>query len=373
VRPCLELLEDRALPAIAVYTGTETVLRDAVADNTPATTAVRLHIPDSRTVAGVDVVLDISHGRTSDLSATLIAPDGRRVPLFTAVGGTGRHFRGTVLADDAPTPVSSAPAPFVGRFRPQGTLTDLAGIDTRGEWTLELTDAQPGDFGVLNAWSLLVHDGGSGEVAGNHDADHAFPVTPGDRVDGIIHTGEVDYFAVQLDTAGYLEAEVRASGDLDPKLTLSSPSSPYFSNGLPTGGGGLLATSDDRAAGDVRPLTGLYVQPGRYFLAVAAGGDGVSTAYTLTTRFQPDDSLFHPLIATKTDGAPCLRCSTRRTSARAFTSAATRLRYSPLTSTAMASSTSPRPTAAPAPSPSCSAAVTRRSTMANGWQSAAGP
>src|SRR5262245_3336240 len=106
VRLGVEPLEDRTLPAITVYAGPGAVLNDAASDGSPAMTSVHLDVADSRPVADVEVLLDVSHLRTSDLSATLIAPDGRRVLLFASVGGDGAHFRGTRFDDAATTPIS---------------------------------------------------------------------------------------------------------------------------------------------------------------------------------------------------------------------------------------------------------------------------
>ena len=75
----------------------------------------------------INVQLDITHPRVSDLSAFLIAPDATMIELFSNVGGTGINFRNTVFDDSATLPISSGSAPFTGTFRPAQPLTPLIG------------------------------------------------------------------------------------------------------------------------------------------------------------------------------------------------------------------------------------------------------
>ena len=98
------------------------------------------HDPHGVTIADIDVSLDISHTYDADLDVTLIAPNGTRVELFSDVGGGGANFVGTVLDDEASTAIQTGAAPFTGRFRPEGPLSVLDGLDTVGTWTLEIRD-----------------------------------------------------------------------------------------------------------------------------------------------------------------------------------------------------------------------------------------
>jgi subtilisin-like proprotein convertase family protein len=132
-------------------------------------------IDDNFIVRDVDVQIDISHLNVSDIRAFLVftPPNGTstRVELFTGVGGTGNNFSGTIIDDEAVF-VNNAPrvigaagtsAPFLGRFRPEqfnsalpGTrLSDFDGKNSRGTWTLEISDSANNAFvGTLESWSL---------------------------------------------------------------------------------------------------------------------------------------------------------------------------------------------------------------------------
>ncbi len=105
----------------------------------------------------VDVTLDITHTFDSDLEVFLISPGGTRVELFSDVGDWGEDFTDTTLDDEAAMPITSAAAPFTGRFRPVGALAALDGEDADGLWTLEIYDAWAGDEGTLNSWSLALN------------------------------------------------------------------------------------------------------------------------------------------------------------------------------------------------------------------------
>lgn len=104
----------------------------------------------------LDVLLDIDHSFAADLDVFLIAPDGRRIELFTDVGTGGNDFTGTVLDDEAEDGIADGVAPFEGRYRPEGVLGELDGLAIAGLWTLEIMDDTPLDIdsGVLKGWAV---------------------------------------------------------------------------------------------------------------------------------------------------------------------------------------------------------------------------
>ena len=61
-------------------------------------------------IADVNVQIYITHTYNSDLDVYLIAPDGTRIELFTDVGGRSDGFAGTVLDDEAETPINEGTA-----------------------------------------------------------------------------------------------------------------------------------------------------------------------------------------------------------------------------------------------------------------------
>jgi len=165
------------------------------------TLLVTLDVPDSLIIEDVDVYIYITHRCIHDLSAELIAPDGTKVELFNRVGGPGVVYdpcdpskiigfasdMGTQrdmchFDDEAPRPISSALAqwaPFVpvilqtpsppaddpasnlintwmGDWEPEGKLSDLDGLNAKGEWTLKIKDNDSVLTGELRAWGFVI-------------------------------------------------------------------------------------------------------------------------------------------------------------------------------------------------------------------------
>ena len=109
-------------------------------------------------VLDVDVVVDLVHEYDEDLKATLISPAGTRVLLFQGVGGSGRNFTATLLADEAPTSIAAGTAPFSDSagYRPMSPLSALKNENITGQWKLELIDSNPGSTGRLISWCLRI-------------------------------------------------------------------------------------------------------------------------------------------------------------------------------------------------------------------------
>ena len=122
----------------------------------PGTTASALDIPDAYTIADVNVALSIVHPYLEDLSAKLTAPDGTSVALFTNIGGGGSDIKDMVLNDEAGIPIADGEVPFMGIFQPEGSLSDLDGLNAKGTWLLEITDDSKLDVGTLVCWSLTI-------------------------------------------------------------------------------------------------------------------------------------------------------------------------------------------------------------------------
>ena len=116
-------------------------------------------VPDSGQIVDVNVKLNITEKKDSDLIGSLTGPAGVGGLLFYAVGGSGSNFTNTVLDDEAPggTFIDTATAPFKGTFRPSGDLSwSLDGGQAKGTWTLGLSDQVKGGKGTLNNWSITV-------------------------------------------------------------------------------------------------------------------------------------------------------------------------------------------------------------------------
>jgi subtilisin-like proprotein convertase family protein len=130
-----------------------------VPKNIPDTGVVvsSLTVPDPYTIADVNVVLTIMHSYDSDLSATLVAPDGTSVVLFANVGMGGTDFKNTIFNDEAATSIADGSAPFMGSYKPQGSLGDFDGLNANGDWQLQISDDRKLDSGALICWRLIIN------------------------------------------------------------------------------------------------------------------------------------------------------------------------------------------------------------------------
>jgi subtilisin-like proprotein convertase family protein len=105
----------------------------------------------------------IEHPRDSDLTVSLVAPDGAAVRLASHVGRLGQNFGSgprncsgtmTVFRGDASFTLARAEPPFEGVYRPEEPLAHLYGKQARGHWTLRIADDVPGKTGTLLCWQL---------------------------------------------------------------------------------------------------------------------------------------------------------------------------------------------------------------------------
>ena len=148
-----ELLESRQMLSSTYGSGT---LNDAIPDQGQVLSTI--NVPDSLTIGDVNVSLNVDHTRDQDLDVFLISPGGTRIELMTDVGGGGNNFTGTILDDEAATPITSGSAPFTGTYRPEGSLSEFDGEDAQGNWTLEVNDDKRRETGTLISWSLEIEN-----------------------------------------------------------------------------------------------------------------------------------------------------------------------------------------------------------------------
>ena len=110
----------------------------------------------NQTTFGLEqVCLSITHTWDADITATLEAPDGTQIILFSAVGGNGNNFDGTCLRSDAATSITTQSAPFNGIFKPMNSLGIANNSQNpNGTWKLRIFDSENGDEGTLDSWSI---------------------------------------------------------------------------------------------------------------------------------------------------------------------------------------------------------------------------
>jgi subtilisin-like proprotein convertase family protein len=131
----------------------------------PGTVTSSIEIPqpnDGYTQIGdLNVTLNINHPRLSEVTVTLIAPDGRRFLLINPYYVSGANLVNTTLDDEAEFLAFRGAAPYTGAFQPgwdypRTLLSDLDGSAVAGTWKLEVVDGAKRDRGTLVNWSLNI-------------------------------------------------------------------------------------------------------------------------------------------------------------------------------------------------------------------------
>ena len=135
-------------------------LNIAIPDNGCGSNSYAEHtiaVNGSGTIVDVDVFIkNIAHTYDGDLRIYVEGPDGTEVELSTGNGSSGDNYINTIFDDEAANPITAGSAPFTGRFRPEGSLSDFDGKDPNGNWTLRVCDAAEYDTGTLNGWGLTL-------------------------------------------------------------------------------------------------------------------------------------------------------------------------------------------------------------------------
>jgi len=136
---------------------------------TPGKATATVVVTDTTPIQGVTVQLNINYPYDPDLTATLTAPNGTTITLFSGVGqgSTNNHanFFNTIFSDKTSplTPIRNGGAPFFGAFNPQKALATIASpnqpFNPAGTWTLTIFNngtVSPSDAatGTLTSFTL---------------------------------------------------------------------------------------------------------------------------------------------------------------------------------------------------------------------------
>jgi subtilisin-like proprotein convertase family protein len=130
-----------------------------------------INVNDDFQFSDLDVVLTIKHPFVGDLSATLIAPDGRKYKLFEKSSNRGNDYVNTIFDSEATTPIAGATPPYTGRFKSLDSFEPMYGnpetrLSTLGTWKLEVVDNTPRDAGTLEKFQLVFSKTGN-QVSGS--------------------------------------------------------------------------------------------------------------------------------------------------------------------------------------------------------------
>jgi subtilisin-like proprotein convertase family protein len=157
-----------ALGASSAGSYTSGDLHTVVPDLGAATSTIA--VPDSGSVSNIVARVRLNHGSDRDLHIELVGPDGTTVTLAQTNGGDGNDFGSgstgcsgaafTQFDDAAATSIFAGVAPFDGPFAPVDMLGIFNGHESKGAWTLRVTDEASQDSGMLFCWQLdIARDG----------------------------------------------------------------------------------------------------------------------------------------------------------------------------------------------------------------------
>jgi len=127
-----------------------------ISDSGDTTATSVLTVNTNDTVQSITVSLDISHSWLSDVTATLISPQGTSVELFTNQCGDMDNVNAVFTDTGAAIQCSGGDTAITGLVLPAEVLSAFAGELPQGEWTLEIYDNTDGDGGSINSWSLNI-------------------------------------------------------------------------------------------------------------------------------------------------------------------------------------------------------------------------
>ncbi len=126
-------------------------------------------LPIAMNPAGLSVRINITHTWNADLKIWLEAPNGDRLGLANAVGGSADNFTNSVFSDAGTAQIPATGAPYTGTYKPWQTAFTICSatmnrtsfaafgngtINPNGSWKLRVADAAGADVGTINNWSI---------------------------------------------------------------------------------------------------------------------------------------------------------------------------------------------------------------------------
>ncbi len=263
---------------------------------TQGTTSDQITINDSRQILDVNVRLDLTHTFDQDLRISLFSPAGTEVLLVNRRGGSGDNFTGTILDDEAVTPIASGVAPFTGLFRPDAPLSAFDGQSAAGVWTLVIVDTTALNDGALIGWSVELTL--ENNIFGPFELNDTIPLaTPLPSIngsgaqtvsaflgDGGFGLRDRDLYRFNAEAGATLNATLSSAGTLDGALRLFDASGAPLAVASPPGTGSASISDYVFAAGGIYYLGVSEAGNTAYDpFVVAAGSPALSTgAYTLS-------------------------------------------------------------------------------------------
>ena len=146
VRMLVQLSRQPEVPVdgdVVTITGTGGL---SIPDNNPQGVSTSVNVPDSITIAGLQLELDLSHTYIGDLIITL-SHDGIDRVVHNRTGGSDNDIRTTL------------------------NVPGFNGVDAQGQWTIHISDHAGQDVGTLQSWKLHITPGTGGDTGGSTGGD----------------------------------------------------------------------------------------------------------------------------------------------------------------------------------------------------------
>ncbi|MCP4322603.1 MAG: hypothetical protein GY787_12310, partial [Alteromonadales bacterium] len=137
-------------------TSTDTPLDIPDDDTGGVSSVINISAADNKTIADVNVTVNITHPWIGDLTLTLTNHQGTEIILVSNRIDSGDDYTNTVFDDEATATISSSSAPYTGSFTPQGSLSSYSNLGSSGNWTLKAVDGGEEDFGTIDDWTLEI-------------------------------------------------------------------------------------------------------------------------------------------------------------------------------------------------------------------------
>lgn len=205
-------------------------------------------VNDSRDVRDVDVTVNIKHSFVSDLTVSLVGPQGQEVRLFGGIGADADDITFAKFDSDASRSITSATAadaPFTGTWRPQESLDVFDGASAEGTWQLVIRDTKGNDVGSLLDWSLdfVLENDIFGPFELNDTLTTARLIEPSQGVvslnafigDGGFGARDVDLFRFEAAAGSTLSVKAESAGVVDLAIRLFDASGNELQSSNPAG------------------------------------------------------------------------------------------------------------------------------------------
>lgn len=135
------------------FTATDTPI--SISSKSTRTYTSTVSVSDNLPIIDLNVRVNISHSRITDLKLVLISPEGTQVVLVDNNGDeTDKNFTNTVFDQEASTSIAAGTSPYTGSFMPVEDLSILYGEMSAGEWKLQVADNVSSEGGSIEAFTL---------------------------------------------------------------------------------------------------------------------------------------------------------------------------------------------------------------------------